>query len=72
MSRLSDTQRTMLRRVGRGHAIYPDRPYQIGNTNRTADNLERRGLIEMAPDQTEARKTLASAWVLTEAGKAAL
>jgi hypothetical protein len=40
----------------------------IGNTNRTAESLETRGLIRPCVDQTEARKTLRRAYELTPAG----
>lgn len=75
-ARLSLTQRDMLRKVAKGYAHWRDaddtRPYQISNTNRTAGALESRGLIAMAEDQSEARKTLCFAWVVTDDGRKAL
>lgn len=73
MKGLSHSQLHMLGQVSRGYCIQPDsgprRPFQIGNTNRTADALEARGMITPAEDQREARKTLSTAWELTALGR---
>lgn len=69
MKALTDTQRRMLNQVRHGHAWRKGQPYQVGNTNRTAEALEARGLIVKAADQSEARKTLEWAWELTPAGR---
>lgn len=73
MVELSMAMKEMLRKVQDGNPSYfGGGAYQISNTNRTADALESRGLIERAADQSRARQTLCRAWVLTEAGRKAL
>jgi hypothetical protein len=69
---LSEAQRSMLNRVRHGHPVRKGEPYQVGNTNRTADALERMGLIAKAADQSKARRTLEWAWLLTPAGRGRL
>lgn len=74
-AKLSFRMMQMLREVEQGYwdkSEDPNRPFQCSNTNRTADALEARGLIESAADQSRAWRCLDHAWVLTPAGVEAL
>jgi hypothetical protein len=68
--KISYAMRHMLQQVRDGcwWANGGGEPFMIGNTNRTAESLETRGLIRPCVDQTEARKTLRRAYELTPAG----
>jgi len=69
MKAITEAQRRMLNQIRHGDPVRTGEPRQVGNTNLTALALERLGLIERAPDQTRARRSLEHAWVLTPAGR---